>query len=373
MASDRTAPPQRKPGAGGTGDTERARGGCLGLLVELRGFAAVLAWWTASAVLLAVVSVVALVDGAGPPGDTGGLLAVAFSLAVAGPVLLYAVVKPLCLAGRLLARRYGRHRITGALALLFPLVVAVAALAGIADEPALGVGLGVGLAFLLTPAVVVYAALRPDTLPDEEAPWGGGTPEHALREAERVRRRDLADLAGRAPAPRRRDGVLHRERTPKAWSSLVVGAYLAGVAWMASGVDVRDGEDLRALLAVSGMFLLLFVLPLLIAPFMKYRYDRIVLTGRVLRVGRHRVAVEDLLPETASTAVPEGGARRGSAAEAARGDLLPLGGRPLWSAPPARSTPVYVATRSGRLLCVDARRPEQLVRALSGLRDAPLG
>lgn len=56
----------------------------------------------------------------------------------------------------------------------------------------------------------------------------------------------------------------------------------------------------RRNLFLSGLFLVMFVLPLLISPYLKFRHNRILLTDQVLKVGRNVVPLERLAVEAAA-------------------------------------------------------------------------
>ncbi|WP_106247300.1 hypothetical protein [Allonocardiopsis opalescens] len=341
-------------------------GGCLELLVVLRSGVTLVTWWLCSAVLLGVLAL-----GGDGPGGVDGLIAVTGVLAVAGPVLLYVLVKPLCLAGRLLARRFGRHRVTGALVLLYVLVIVAAALAGLVDGSAgTGVGVGVLAASVLTPPVAVYAALRRDRLPEDGEAAAQRARAAGARRQDLAWRAKLRDYTGRAPAVRFGDEVLHRERMPLAWTLLCLSGYAAGITWMWVDLDAPDHQDLTAWLLISGVLLLFPVAPLLIEPAMKFRYNRITLTPEVLRVGRHRVAVAELLPGRTASAAP-GAPPPAPFRAAARqpGRLLRLGGRPQWSGAPMGWTTVFIPTTRDDVLAIASRRPERLTAALSRVAE----
>lgn len=130
-----------------------------GLGTRLRGWIALsvygLAWGAAALFMLAGSLAGGLDMG---PGEVSGFVLLCLAL---GPLLLWAVVKPLCALGRGLSARVGGHRVLWA---LFLSVLATAALAW-----GIGAGRGtdavVGAAALgtltLAPFTVVYAALRP--------------------------------------------------------------------------------------------------------------------------------------------------------------------------------------------------------------------
>ncbi|HJE58212.1 MAG TPA: hypothetical protein K8V84_06810 [Nocardiopsis listeri] len=113
----------------------------------------------------------------------------------------------------------------------------------------------------------------------------------------------------------------------------------------------------RRNLFLSGPFLVMFVLPLLISPYLKFRHNRILLTDQVLKVGRNAVPLERLAVETAA---PDRGPRT----------LDRIRYRPLLNHRPDTPmgyTPVALYTRDGDPVAVDSREPDKLVRALRSL------
>lgn len=151
--------------------------------------------------------------------------------------------------------------------------------------------------------------------------------------------------------------TVYRERTPKLWTFLVLTVYALGVAAMSAGAPP---EDLGVIVFLSVLFFVVFVVWLLIPPFQKFRHNRILLTDRVLKIGKHVVPLERLALETAA---PD----RGPQTLDRIGLRVSLNHR---VNTPMGYTPVVLYTRHGDLVAVDSRRPEELVRALHGLGPA---
>ncbi|SHK53043.1 hypothetical protein SAMN05421803_12278 [Nocardiopsis flavescens] len=296
-------------------------------------------------------------------------------LLVLGLVVLWIVVKPLSALGRWLSGRVGGHRVLWALFATAPLLAAVLTPLWLLWEQDAARGMSFLVLVLLLPTTAAYAALRPVglrrsrlgstagraagaaalvALDLEDAPVIGDGP--AARQTGRVQQRDRRVLAAVLVSDGDRGRVLHRERTPKLWSAAVVGAAAAGFTLMFVS---SDPEDYGIALFLSLLFLVLFVLPLLASPFLKFLNKRIRLTDRTLRVGRHAVGLDRLLPETAAVEPHPRSADR-------LRQTVQLGGAAGGSTP-VGYTPVSVRTRAGDLLGMDSRRPEELVRALHGL------
>lgn len=179
----------------------------------------------------------------------------------------------------------------------------------------------------------------------------------AARQAGHKRQRDRRILDAVLVAGGAQGRVLYRERTPKLWSAVVITVAAAGLTLMFTSSEPEDYYGVT--LFLSAVFLLMFVLPLLISPFLKLLHKRIRLTDRTLKVGRHVVGLDRLLLETAA---PEPHDRP----FARLNETVQLGGGAGGSTPMGY-TPVSVRTRAGDLLSMDSRRPEQLVRTLHGL------
>ncbi|RCV50164.1 hypothetical protein DEF23_22290 [Marinitenerispora sediminis] len=313
----------------------------------------------------------------GPLGGTSpgqAFLLSALGLA-AGPVLLWLLVKPLCALGRWIGGRLGGHRVLWALLLSALAQTAVYGVFRAVTDPDAALGLTLLLSASLVPVSAVYAAVRPagpvprsrtgrwvlagllvlvgvEDLPDTTRS-GGAPVAHLGPRPEDVFARLAVRESGR---------TVYRERAPKAWTLTVLGTYAAAMAAMWLTADSGDATGGALLLSV--LFFVLFVLPLLVEPFLKFRYNRIRLTGHTLRVGRHTVPLAELVAGAAGT--------DGLARAVRDGTPVPMGGRPAWSSTPARWRPVLVPTRHGETLLVPARHPERLIRALHAA-DGPAG
>ncbi|WP_344259443.1 DUF3093 family protein [Streptomyces sodiiphilus] len=161
-------------------------------------------------------------------------------------------------------------------------------------------------------------------------------------------------------------GITYRERGPKGWSATWVTVYLAGVGWMAV---TSLPEDFWPWLAVSGLFLLVLV-SLLAIPISSWVFHRIDLTPQTLRVGRERIPVSSVDPDsvldalnaasvgTAPAGTAGGGTRRKPPAPA---DPRLVGGS--WSVASGWSE-VVIATREGEGLCIATRNPAAFLTAL---------
>ncbi|WP_461296488.1 hypothetical protein [Streptomyces harbinensis] len=166
---------------------------------------------------------------------------------------------------------------------------------------------------------------------------------------------------------------MYQERGSKIWSLTCVSVYVVGVVWMA--VDALP-ENLVAWLAVSAMFSLV-LLAFVAVPVSKYIYHRIDLTPDTLRVGRERIAVADLDPQSIQDALRL--ARGGSLVQphrsaltapepTAKGYLVDtsrarlVGGA--WGVPMGMR-PTVIANRNGEQLLIASRDPQALLTALA--------
>ncbi|QVJ01664.1 hypothetical protein KGD82_00600 [Nocardiopsis eucommiae] len=149
-------------------------------------------------------------------------------------------------------------------------------------------------------------------------------------------------------------GTVYREHAPRLWTTLVLTVYVLGVGAMF--VDSAP-DDYGAVLFLSGLFLVMPVALLLIAPFLKFLGNRIRLTDQALKVGRNVVPVERLAVETAEV-------DRGPQTPERIGSRTPLNRNPNT---PFGYTPVVLYTRNGDPVAIDSRKPDKLVRALHSL------
>ncbi|MFD0417415.1 hypothetical protein [Streptomyces sp. NPDC127108] len=139
------------------------------------------------------------------------------------------------------------------------------------------------------------------------------------------------------------------EKSPKTWSGVCIGVYLAGIGYM--GVQTLP-DDFGVWLGVSGLFLLL-LLPCLAVPISKRIYHRIEIDAATLRVGRERLPLTDIDPA--------------SVRAAAQGQLPSANPRLMggaWGVPMGMDT-VVIATRRGEFLTVATRDRAAFLHALS--------
>lgn len=171
--------------------------------------------------------------------------------------------------------------------------------------------------------------------------------------------------------------TVYRERPPVVWSVLCGSAYVALVGWMGWTADFP--QDLGIWIALSLVFLA-FLVGALLLPASRFLHFQIRLTPETLRVGRERIPVQELNPESVARARQEAGlgdlevaARYGvpiarvpadePAASGQAGPRLLGGGR---GTPVGRRT-VYLSTRGGEDFFVATRRPEVFLRALASV------
>ncbi|MFH9072227.1 hypothetical protein [Streptomyces alboflavus] len=162
------------------------------------------------------------------------------------------------------------------------------------------------------------------------------------------------------------------EKSPKTWSSVCIGVYLAGIGYM--GVETLP-DDFGVWLGVSGLFLLL-LLPCLAVPISKRIYHRIEIDATTLRVGRERLPLTDIDPASVRAAaqgqLPSAPQRYATSlntpdvlspdARGSHANPRLMGGA--WGMPMGMDS-VVIATRRGEFLTVATRDRAAFLQALS--------
>ncbi|WP_263166661.1 hypothetical protein [Streptomyces sp. SCSIO ZS0520] len=169
--------------------------------------------------------------------------------------------------------------------------------------------------------------------------------------------------------------MLYEEKLPRTYTRVCLALYVALVVWM--GVTSLP-EDFAIWLGLSVLFGAVVLLPLLGVPLSKRIYHRIRIDGHTLRVGRERLPLVWLDPDSVGAALHE--AAPGTAQRYAhsaqqidipvsglrardRGNARLVGGG--WSVPMGMDS-VVVATRQGEGLTIATHDRTAFLTALHG-------